>query len=81
MKRVEKVSKIPVAFLDATNMFLKLLYHMTNLFLVQTFKVKRMITDAYGSYYIFMHKINEPMYEKFENYWGEIGLLHFRSTI
>jgi Domain of unknown function (DUF4413) len=75
------MSKILVAFLDATNMFLKLLYHTTNLFLVQTFKVKRMITDSYGSYDIFMHKMNEPMYEKFKNYWGEIGLLYFRSTI
>jgi Domain of unknown function (DUF4413) len=74
-KSVEKVSKILEAFLEATNLFSENLYPMANLFLVQIFKVKRKITDAYSLDDTFVQKMSEPMYEKFEKYWGEIGLL------
>jgi Domain of unknown function (DUF4413)/hAT family C-terminal dimerisation region len=80
-KRAEKVSKILEAFLDATNLFSGNLYPMANLFLVQIFKVKRRITDAYSSDDIFVKKMSEPMYEKFEKYWGEIGLLMSIASI
>jgi Domain of unknown function (DUF4413) len=80
-KRAEKVSKILEAFLDATNLFSENLYPTINLFLVQIFKVKKRITDSYGSDDIFMKKMSEPMYEKFEKYWGEIRLLMSIASI
>jgi Domain of unknown function (DUF4413) len=74
-KSAEKVSKILEAFLEATNLFSGNLCPTANLFLVQIFKVKRKITNAYNSDDTFVQKMSEPMYEKFEKYWGEIGLL------
>ncbi|XP_022024027.1 zinc finger BED domain-containing protein RICESLEEPER 2-like [Helianthus annuus] len=73
--RAKKVCKLLEVFLNATDLFLGTLYPTANLFLVEIFKVKREITNAVKSNDNFLKNMGRPMFDKFEKYWGEIGIL------
>ncbi|KAJ0693064.1 putative transcription factor/ chromatin remodeling BED-type(Zn) family [Helianthus annuus] len=73
--RAQKVCKVLEVFLDATNLFSGTSYPTTNLFLVEIFKVKKEISSCYISNDGFLKKMSEPMFEKFEKYWGKLGFL------
>jgi hypothetical protein len=45
--RAENVCKLLEVFVDATNIFSGNLYPTTNLFLVEVFRVKKVISEAY----------------------------------
>ncbi|XP_035832826.1 zinc finger BED domain-containing protein RICESLEEPER 2-like [Helianthus annuus] len=79
--RAQKVCKVLEVFLDATNLFSGTSYPTTNLFLVEIFKVKKEISSCYISNDGFLKKMSEPMFEKFEKYWGEIGVLMAIASI
>ncbi|XP_022034677.1 zinc finger BED domain-containing protein RICESLEEPER 2 isoform X1 [Helianthus annuus] len=73
--RAKKVCKLLEVFSDATDLFSGTLYPTANLFLVEIFKVKREITNAVKSNDNFLKNMGRPMFDKFEKYWGEIGVL------
>ncbi|KAJ1689773.1 hypothetical protein LUZ63_013928 [Rhynchospora breviuscula] len=75
------VCKFLEVFLDATNIFSGTLYPTSNLFLVEIFNVKKVICDAYGSSNEFLRTMSEPMFQKFEKYWGEVGILMAIASI
>jgi hAT family C-terminal dimerisation region/Domain of unknown function (DUF4413) len=80
--RALKVCKLLEVFLDATNLFSGIMYPTTNLFLVEVYKVKKVISEAYLSDDIFFLKtMSIPMWEKFEKYWGEIGIVMSIASI
>ncbi|KAJ0923963.1 putative transcription factor/ chromatin remodeling BED-type(Zn) family [Helianthus annuus] len=79
--RAQKVCKVLEVFLDATNLFSGTSYPTTNLFLVEIFKVKKEITSCYISNDGVLKKMSEPMFQKFEKYWGEIGVLMAIASI
>ncbi|KAD5507815.1 hypothetical protein E3N88_15518 [Mikania micrantha] len=79
--RAEKVCKLLEVFLDATNLFSGTSYPTSNLFLVEIFKVKKEIVNAFISNDDFLKNMSVPMYEKFEKYWGEIGVLMSIASI
>ncbi|KAD7478430.1 hypothetical protein E3N88_01566 [Mikania micrantha] len=79
--RAEKVCKLLEVFLKATNLFSGSLYPTSNLFLIEIFKVKKEITNAFISGDTFLNTMSIPMYEKFEKYWGEIGVLMSIASI
>ncbi|KAK9064505.1 hypothetical protein SSX86_015887 [Deinandra increscens subsp. villosa] len=79
--RAEKVCHLLEVFLDATNLFSGTTYPTSNLFLVEIFKVKKEITNAFISDDPFLQTMSLPMYEKFEKYWGEIGILMSIASI
>jgi hypothetical protein len=62
--RAKKVCKLLEVFVDATNIFSGNLYPTTNLFLVEVFKVKKVISEAYTSDDIFLTNMSLPMFEK-----------------
>lgn len=66
--RAEKVCKLLEVFLDATKLFLGTLYPTANMFIVEVFRVKKMISEAHTSDDVFLNSISGPMYEKFEKY-------------
>ncbi|XP_076885190.1 zinc finger BED domain-containing protein RICESLEEPER 2-like [Bidens hawaiensis] len=78
---VEKVNKLLVVFLKATKMFSGSTYPTANVFLTEIFKVKKEISNAYISNDPFLAGMSIPMYEKFEKYWGEIGVLMSIASI
>jgi Domain of unknown function (DUF4413)/hAT family C-terminal dimerisation region len=73
--RALKVCKLLEIFLDATNLFSEIMYPTTNLFLMKVYKVKKVISEAYLSDDIFLKTMSISMWEKFEKYWGKIGIL------
>ncbi|XP_022020029.1 zinc finger BED domain-containing protein RICESLEEPER 2-like [Helianthus annuus] len=73
--RAKKVCKLLEVFLDATDLFSGTLYPTANLFLVEIFKVKREITNVVKLNDNFLKNMGRPMFDKFEKYWGEIGVL------
>jgi Domain of unknown function (DUF4413) len=75
------VCKVLEVFLDASNLFSGTSYLTVNLFLVEIFRVKKEISNAYASDDIFLKNMSVPMYEKFEKYWGEIGVLMSIASI
>jgi Domain of unknown function (DUF4413) len=75
------VCKVLEVFLDASNLFSGTSYPTVNLFLVEIFRVKKEISNAYASDDIFLKSMSVPMYEKFEKYWGEIGVLMSIASI
>jgi hAT family C-terminal dimerisation region/Domain of unknown function (DUF4413) len=79
--RAEKVSKLLEIFLDAANIFSGNLYPTTNLFIVEVFRVKKVISEAYTSDDIFLNSMSLPMFENFEKYWGEIGVLMLIASV
>jgi hAT family C-terminal dimerisation region/Domain of unknown function (DUF4413) len=79
--RAAKVCKVLEVFLDASNLFSGTSYPTANLFLVEIFRVKKEISNAYASDDIFLKSMSVPMYEKFEKYWGEIGVLMSIASI
>jgi Domain of unknown function (DUF4413) len=66
---------------DATNIFSGNLYPIVNLFLVEVFRVKKVISETYTSDDVFLNNMSLPMFEKFEKYWGEIGILMSIASI
>ncbi|KAJ3684541.1 hypothetical protein LUZ61_013705 [Rhynchospora tenuis] len=70
-----KVCKFLEVFLEATNIFSGTTYPTSNLFLVETYNVKKEICEAYGSSDPFLIEMSKPMFQKFEKYWGEVGVL------
>jgi Domain of unknown function (DUF4413) len=64
------VCKVLEVFLDASNLFSGTSYPTVNLFLVEIFRVKKEISNAYASDDIFLKSMSVPTYEKFEKYWG-----------
>ncbi|XP_035837258.1 zinc finger BED domain-containing protein RICESLEEPER 2-like [Helianthus annuus] len=79
--RAEKVCKLLAVFLKATEMFSGSTYPTTNLFLTEIYKVKREISNAFLSCDSFLKEMSIPMYEKFDKYWGEIGVLMCIASI
>ncbi|KAK1434398.1 hypothetical protein QVD17_00138 [Tagetes erecta] len=79
--RAEKVCKLLEVFLVATKLFSGTLYPTANLFLVEIYKVKKVITNAYESKDEFLNKMSAPMFAKFDKYWGEIGVLMSIASI
>ncbi|KAK1406563.1 hypothetical protein QVD17_41992 [Tagetes erecta] len=79
--RAEKVSKLLVVFLKATNLFSGSTYPTSNLFLTEIYKVKKEISLAFISNDPFLKGMSKPMYEKFDKYWGEIGVLMSIASI
>ncbi|XP_078166263.1 zinc finger BED domain-containing protein RICESLEEPER 2-like [Carex rostrata] len=79
--KAEKVCKLLQVFSDATNLFSGSLYPTANLFLVEVFRVKKVIHEAYHSGDKFLVDMSKPMYEKFNKYWGEIGVLMAIASI
>ncbi|XP_021996150.1 zinc finger BED domain-containing protein RICESLEEPER 2-like [Helianthus annuus] len=79
--RAEKVSKLLEVFLKATDLFSGTSYPTSNLFLTEIFKVKKEISNAFISDDSFLKDMSRPMYEKFEKYWGEIGVLMSIASI
>ncbi|KAJ3703583.1 hypothetical protein LUZ61_007288 [Rhynchospora tenuis] len=76
-----KVCNFLEVFLDATNIFSGTMYPTANLFLVEIFNVKKEICEAYESSDEFLRKMSRPMFEKFEKYWGEVGVLMSIASI
>jgi Domain of unknown function (DUF4413) len=67
---------------DATNIFSGNLYPTANLFLVEVFRVKKVISEAYTSNDVFLNNMSLPMFVKFEKYWGSyVNCIGFRSSI
>lgn len=56
-------------------------YPTSNLFLTEIFKVKKEISNAYVLDDPFLNSMSVPMYDKFEKYWGEIGVLMSIASI
>ncbi|KAK9080684.1 hypothetical protein SSX86_000442 [Deinandra increscens subsp. villosa] len=79
--RAEKVCRLLEVFLDTTNLFSGTSYPTSNLFLIEVFKVKKEINNAYISKDEFLKNMSVPMYEKFEKYWGEMGVLMSIASI
>ncbi|KAD4179532.1 hypothetical protein E3N88_28123 [Mikania micrantha] len=79
--RAEKVHKLLEVFLKATNLFSGTSYPTSNLFLIEIFKVKKEISNAFISDDAFLKNMSVPMHDKFEKYWGEIGVLMSIASI
>ncbi|KAJ0771535.1 putative HAT dimerization domain, ribonuclease H-like superfamily, hAT-like transposase, RNase-H [Helianthus annuus] len=79
--RAGKVCKLLAVFLKATDMFSGSTYPTSNLFLTEIFKVKKEISNAFISEDSFLMEMSKPMFQKFEKYWGEIGLLMSIASI
>ncbi|KAJ4791497.1 Zinc finger BED domain-containing protein DAYSLEEPER [Rhynchospora pubera] len=77
----KKVCKLLEVFSVATNLFSGTLYPTSNLFLMEIFKVKKMICEAYLSSDCFTSDMSVPMFEKFEKYWGEVSILAAMASI
>ncbi|KAJ1701202.1 hypothetical protein LUZ63_000981 [Rhynchospora breviuscula] len=76
-----KICKFLEVFVEATNIFSGTTYPTANLFLVETYNVKKEICEAYRSSDEFLRKMSKPMFEKFEKYWGEVGVLMAVASI
>ncbi|KAD5802303.1 hypothetical protein E3N88_13663 [Mikania micrantha] len=79
--RAEKVCKLLEVFLNATKLFSGTSYPTSNLFLVEIFKVKKEIVNAFISDDDFLKNMSVLMYEKFEKYWGKIEVLMSFASI
>ncbi|KAJ4783123.1 hypothetical protein LUZ62_034369 [Rhynchospora pubera] len=76
-----KVCKFLEVFVEATNIFSGTTYPTANLFLVETYNVKKEICEAYRSGDPFLVEMSKPMFQKFEKYWGEVGVLMAVASI
>ncbi|KAJ1692036.1 hypothetical protein LUZ63_008734 [Rhynchospora breviuscula] len=76
-----KVCNFLEVFLGATNIFSGTMYPTANLLLVEIFNVKKEICEAYQSSDAFLREMSEPMFEKFDKYWGEVGVLMSIASI
>jgi Domain of unknown function (DUF4413) len=75
------VYKLLEVFLDATKLFSGIMYPTINLFLMEVYKVKKMISEVYLSDDVFLKTMSIPMWKKFEKYWGEIEIIMSIASI
>ncbi|XP_076889691.1 zinc finger BED domain-containing protein RICESLEEPER 2-like [Bidens hawaiensis] len=79
--RAEKVCKVLEVYLHATEFFSGTSYPTPNLFFIEIFKVKKVISSAFASNDEFLKSMSVPMHAKFEKYWEEISVLMSIASI
>ncbi|KAJ9541489.1 LOW QUALITY PROTEIN: hypothetical protein OSB04_027995 [Centaurea solstitialis] len=74
-EKVEKICEFLEIFYDATNSFSGSRYPTSNLFFRQAFFIQLTLVQKLQSPDLYMKKIAQQMFEKFNKYWSEFNVL------